>query len=247
MINLETIHAGLGNGEFFIEYLPIIDLQQELCVGAEALLRWQSPVGVILPDDFIPLIENTPLSGLITYWVIDQVAKELGDWLKVLPDVELHINVPPEILGRGGLEYAAQKSGLHAVKDKIGLEITERGVPDQLGLDALERASRQGVRIALDDVRIDPATTLILSHSNIRIFKIDKSILLETGDGPTPPWAKTLAILLKATDIEVVAEGVETSEQLALLKAAGVQRAQGYYFSQALRVNDFLEYYQRQA
>ncbi|MGE5320724.1 MAG: EAL domain-containing protein [Hyphomicrobiaceae bacterium] len=133
MIRPDKIQNGLDKGEFFIEYLPIIDLAQARCVGAEALVRWQRPTGVVLPDDFIPLIEHTPLSGLLTYWVIDQVALELGDWLKDQQDVELHINVPPEILGRGGLEYAAQKSGLQAVRDKIVLEITERGVPDQLG------------------------------------------------------------------------------------------------------------------
>lgn len=247
MINLETIHAGLDNGELFIEYLPIIELNHERCVGAEALVRWQRPSGVVLPDDFIPLIEHTPLSGLITYWVIDQVAIELGDWLKGQQGVEIHINVPPEILGRGGLEYAAEKSGLRAVRDKIVLEITERGVPDQLGLDALDQASRQGVRIALDDCKIDPASVLILSRGNVRIIKIDKSVLLNIGNQHAPPWVDTLSILLKTTDIEVVAEGVETVEQLALLRAAGVQRAQGYFFSPALRANAFLEYFRRHA
>lgn len=246
MINLEAMHAGLGQGEFFLEYLPIIDLDSARCVGAEALVRWQRPTGVMLPDDFIPLIENTPLSGLITYWVIDQVAKELGDWLRVQSGVEMHINVPPEILGRGGLEYAAQKSGLNDVKDKIVLEITERGVPDQMGLDALDYAARQGVRIALDDVRISPANVMILSRCNAQIIKVDKSVLQDVGSGHTPPWAEALAVLLKTTDIEVIVEGVETAAQLAVLKAAGVRRVQGYYFSPALRADLFLRYFKNQ-
>ncbi|MBT9611926.1 MAG: EAL domain-containing protein [Burkholderiales bacterium] len=247
MINLDTIRHGLEHSEFFLEYQPIIDLDQGRCVGAEALVRWQRPTGVLLPDDFIPLIEKTPLSGLVAYWVIDQVAKELGGWLQAQQGVEMHINVPPEILGRGGLEYAAQKSGLQDVKDKIVLEITERGVPDQIGLDALDYAARHGIRLALDDVRIDPASMLILSRSNVSIIKIDKSALQDIGDGGAPPWAETLAVLLKTTDIKVIAEGVETAEQLAVLKAAGVRRAQGFYFSPALRADLFLRYFERQA
>jgi len=247
MIRPDEIQAGLDKGEFFIEYLPIVELAQARCVGAEALVRWQRPTGVVLPDDFIPLIEHTPLAGLLTYWVIDQVALELADWLKAQPGVELHINVPPEILGRGGLEYAAQKSGLQAVRDKIVLEITERGLPDQLGLDALDQAARRGIRIALDDIRIDPASVLVLSRSNVRIIKIDKSVLQDIGDGRATSWVAALSALLKTTDLEVIAEGVETAEQLAVLRAAGVQRVQGHYFSPALRAEAFLTYFRHQA
>jgi len=244
MIDLDMIRAGLDKDEFFLEYLPIVSIEPERCIGAEALLRWQRPAGVMLPDDFIPLAENTPLSGLLTYWVIDRVAVEMGDWLRHHDGVEMHLNVPPEILGRGGLEYAAQKSGLHDVRHKIVLEITERGVPDQLGLHALEIAARQGVRIALDDVRIDPASVMVLSRSNVKIIKIDKSVLLETGmDGTMPRWAEALSVLLKTTDLEVIAEGVETAEQLALLRAAGVRRVQGHYFSHSLRADAFLHYF----
>jgi sensor c-di-GMP phosphodiesterase-like protein len=246
MIDLEMIHAGLDNGEFILEYLPIVSLDQERCVGAEALLRWQRPAGVVFPDAFIPLIENTPLSGLVTYWVIDQVAKELGDWLREQDGVELHINVPPEILGRGGLEYAAQKSGLSDVRHKIVLEITERGLPDNMGLLALDLAARQGVRIALDDVRIDPVSVMVLSRSNAQIIKIDKSVLLESEDGESMPrWAEALAVLLKTTDLEVIAEGVETAWQLDLLRSVGVRKVQGQYFSPSLRAEAFLHYFEQ--
>ena len=244
MIDLDMIRAGLDNDEFFLEYLPIVSIEPECCIGAEALLRWQRPAGVVFPDDFVPLIENTPLSGLITYWVMDRVAIEMGDWLRHQLGVEMHINVPPEILGRGGLEYATQKSGLSDVKHKIVLEITERGLPDQIGLHALDLAARQGVRIALDDVRIDPASVMVLSRCNTQIIKIDKSVLLDRGeDGAMPRWAEALAVLLKTTDLEVIAEGVETAEQLAMLRAAGVRRVQGHYFSPPLRAGAFLQYY----
>jgi sensor c-di-GMP phosphodiesterase-like protein len=186
------------------------------------------------------------LSGLITYWVIDRVAIEMGDWLRQQDGVEMHINVPPEILGRGGLEYAAQKSGLHDVRHKLVLEITERGVPDQLGLHALDHAARQGVRIALDDIRIDPPSVMVLSRSNVKIIKIDKSVLLDIGvGGVLPRWAEALSVLLRTTDLEVIAEGVETAEQLSLLRATGVRRVQGHYFSPSLRAEAFLHYFRQ--
>jgi sensor c-di-GMP phosphodiesterase-like protein len=243
MIDLDMIRAGLDKDEFFLEYLPILSIDPDCCIGAEALLRWQRPAGVVYPDDFVPLIENTPLSGLITYWVIDRVAIEMGDWLRNQDGVEMHINVPPEILGRGGLEYAVQKSGLSDVRHKVVLEITERGVPDQMGLHALDFSARQGVRIALDDVRIDPANVMVLARCNAQIIKIDKSVLLDTGaGGAMPRWAEALSVLLKTTDIEVIAEGVETAEQLSTLRAAGVRKVQGHYFSPPLRVDAFLDY-----
>jgi sensor c-di-GMP phosphodiesterase-like protein len=246
MIDLDMIRAGLDKDEFFLEYLPILSTEPERCVGAEALVRWQRPDGVTFPDDFVPLAENTPLSGLLTYWVIDRVALEMGDWLRKQDGVEMHINVPPEILGRGGLEYAAQKSGLHDVRHKIVLEITERGVPDQLGLHAIDLAARQGVRVALDDVRIDPASVMVLSRCNAQIIKIDKSVLLDNGvSGTLPRWAEALSVLLKTTDLEVIAEGVETAEQLAMLRAAGVRRMQGHYFSAPLRADAFLHYFRQ--
>jgi sensor c-di-GMP phosphodiesterase-like protein len=248
MIDLDQIRAGLDRDEFFLEYLPILDIDPERCVGAEALLRWQRAERVEHPDDFVPLVENTPLSGLLTYWVIDRVALEMGDWLRQQDGVEIHINVPPEILGRGGLEYAAQKSGLHDVRHKIVLEITERGLPDQIGLNALDYAARQGVRIALDDVRIDPASVMVLARSNAQIIKIDKSVLLDNGvAGTLPRWAEALSVLLRTTDLEVIAEGVETAEQLALLRSAGIRRVQGHYFSESLPAAEFLNYYRRHA
>jgi sensor c-di-GMP phosphodiesterase-like protein len=231
MIDLEMIREGLDRNEFFLEYLPIVSLEPERCVGAEALLRWQRPTGVVFPDDFVRLVENTPLSGLLTYWVIDRVAAEMGDWLRKHDGVEMHINVPPEILGRGGLEYAAQKSGLYDVRHKLVLEITERGVPDHLGLHAIDLAARQGVRVALDDVRIDPASVMVLSRCNAQIIKIDKSVLLDNGvEGAMPRWAGALSVLLKTTDLEVIAEGVETAEQLAMLKSCGSTASPGPLF-----------------
>src|SRR5881394_3003390 len=102
-LDLAAVRTGLEAGEFYLEYLPIVALATGRCVGCEALARWRRPAGVVMPDDFIPLVEGTPLSGLLTYWVIETVARELGDFMRSQDDIVVGINVPPELLGRGGL------------------------------------------------------------------------------------------------------------------------------------------------
>src|SRR5262245_7909205 len=102
MITLDDVRAGMERGELFVEYMPIVTLKDQRCVGAEALVRWWRAGAMLHPREFIPVIENTPVSGTLTYWVIDTVASELGGWLGENPEAQVSINVPPEILGRGG-------------------------------------------------------------------------------------------------------------------------------------------------
>ena len=174
MIDQAAIREGLSRDEFFLEYLPTISLTDGKCVGAEALIRWRRPEGIVSPGDFIPIAENTPLSGLLTYWVLDTVAAELGDWLRANPDVRLAINVPPEILGRGGLGYVANKSGLAQQATQIILEVTERGLPDLLGVEAINQANNMGTRVALDDVTFAGAANLaVLARANFSSIKLD--------------------------------------------------------------------------
>src|SRR5262245_4087783 len=123
MITIDTIREGLQHREFFLEYMPTISLADGRCVGAEALSRWRRPAGVVPPAEFIPVIEGTHLSGLLTYWVIETVATELGAWLQDHEETHIGINVPPEVLGRGGLEYAATKAGLAELRRQLIMEV----------------------------------------------------------------------------------------------------------------------------
>ena len=232
MISADAIHDGLVQGEFFLEYLPTVSLADGRCTGAEALARWRRSSGVVQPDDFIPIIEGTHLSGMLTYWVFETVAKELGDWLRVHKELDISINVPPEILGRGGLEYAAAKTGLSEIRNQIILEVTERGIPDNLGVAALEAASRSGVRIALDDVTLSGTNLAILSRCTFDMIKTDRSLVDQiTPECPSPAWLSGLSALLHSARVAVIAEGVQTEAQADALRAAGISMAQGFYFS----------------
>jgi sensor c-di-GMP phosphodiesterase-like protein len=244
-ISLAAIRTALEAGEFFVVYQPIVSLVDGSCFGGEALIRWRRADAVTIePGGFIPLTDHTPLSGAITYWVIDTVAAQLGDWLKGNEGAHISINVPPEILGRGGLEYAATKSGLRARTTQLIIEITEHGIPDQLGLDALNSIPDTGAQVALDDTTLSGANLALLTRCPFSFVKIDRTLVAELAFGkPRPSWLDGLTALSQATALKVIAEGVETPFQLDALREAGVELAQGYYFSAPRDVNGFKRYY----
>lgn len=241
-----AILSALRAGEFRLHYLPTVRLDDGRCVGAEALIRWRRDGAWVPPMDFVPDTERTPLAGLITYWVIDTVAAELKDWLRAHPAAHVSINVPPDVLGRGGLEYASAKSGLSEVRGQVVIEVTERGVPDEQGLLALDHMAREGVRVALDDVRLNGTNLALLSRCHFELIKLDRQLVQELRAGaPEPQWLPGLRALLVATRLEVVAEGVEQEAQRELLAQAGVRLGQGHLFSDALPAAQFLSWYGR--
>jgi sensor c-di-GMP phosphodiesterase-like protein len=243
-MDLNTITSAFGAREFFLVYQPIVSLRDGLCFGAEALIRWRRENAVLDAAEFIPLTDRTPLSGVLTYWVIDTVAAEFGDWLAGNGAAHISINVPPEILGRGGLEYAATKSGLRTHAKQLILEVTERGIPDQLGLDALNSIPGTGAQVALDDTTLSGANLALLTRCNFDFIKIDQQLVAElAADKPPAPWLEGLAALLQTTSLQIIAEGVETAWQAETLRAAGVQLAQGHYFSRPRSASDFKRYY----
>ena len=232
MIDYASLQLAIAQGEFFLEYLPTISLDDGRCIGAEELIRWRRPTGLIPPSEFIPLIENTPLSGLLTYWVMETVAGELGNWIRANPDVHIGINIPPEILGRGGLAHVAMKSGLANVLSQIVLEITERGVPDQLGIDAI---SQSPAKVALDDVTlVGGASLAVLIRSTFHSIKLDKSLIDQiVPEHPAPEWLTAIGPLLASAPLLVIAEGVETEQQAAVPSRREHPRGAGFLFRAA--------------
>jgi len=243
-LDLAAVQAAFAARELFLAYQPIVALSDESCVGAESLIRWRHDGWTVEAAEFMPLTDRTPLSGVLTYWVIDTIANELGDWLGSHSRAHIGINIPPEILGRGGIEYAAVKSGLRDYAKQLILEITERGIPDELGLEALNRIPETGARVALDDMTLSGANLALLARCHFDLVKIDRALVAElAADRPEPEWLDGLTALLRTTALEIVAEGVETEYQARTLHVAGVQLAQGHYFSEALSADDFKRFY----
>jgi sensor c-di-GMP phosphodiesterase-like protein len=242
-VNLAAVQAAFAAGELFLAYQPIVVLRDGSCAGAEALIRWRRNGSVLDAAEFMPLTDRTPLSGVLTYWVIDTIASELGGWLSEHPSLHIGINIPPEILGRGGIEYAAMKSGLREHAKQLIFEITERGIPDELGLEALNRITETGARAALDDVTLSGANLALLTRCRFDLIKVDQTLVAQLGaELPAPSWLDGLSTLLRSTPLQVIAEGVENAYQADVLRAAGVQLAQGHWFAEALPVDRFKRY-----
>ena len=179
---------------------------------------------------------------MLTYWVLETVSKELGDWFLDHSDVSIDVNVPPEILGRGGLEYAAIKTGVSGLRNQITLEVTERGIPDNVGMTGLEAASKSGVRIALDDVTLSSTHLVILSRCTLDLIKLDKSLTDNRVRSRLAPVAQRL-VGLAAINARRSHRRIETEIQARALQAAGVSMAQGYYFSQPISAEKLKAYY----
>lgn len=245
MKTIDQIRSGFENSEFFLEYMPIMSLLSNKCVGAEALLRWRHFDELVQPLEIIPAIKNTPLIGLITYWMIEQVGKEMGDLLHSDEKIHIGINAPPELIGRGGIAYAIDKAGLLDVAHKITLEITERGLLDQTALDAIN-AKGLNCKIAVDDFGTGHANLLQLSKIEADIIKIDKAFIEQmTTDRWVSRMISGLSAFARVLGTELIAEGVESKTQVELLRSLGVSMGQGMYFSKPINAEAFLHFYEK--
>ncbi len=246
MYSLSEITDGFKKGEFFLEYLPTIRLPDERCIGGEALIRWRRKGQVIPPMEFMPAAEGTVLSGIITYWVVDQTIKELGEWLKRTNDVHIAINIPAEVWGRGGVLYAIHTSILHEVSEKIVLEVSERGYLDKIGIETIRERHFSDVKIALDDVQANQFRLMALAPLAFDFIKIDKSFSdrMRSGDWPSLEDDRTLKTVVEYGH-RVIIEGVETKEQVNILRAAGECLVQGWYYSKSISADEFMSFHRR--
>jgi sensor c-di-GMP phosphodiesterase-like protein len=244
MFSLEEIREGFYKQEFFLEYMPTIRLADNRCVGAEALMRWRHVDRIVPPMEFFPVVEKTPYLAALTYRSVELMGRDLGAWLHEQDDIHIAINVPPEVMGRGGLRFAAGTVGIYDIPGKIMLEVSERGIPDQLSVEVMNAVRSIGVQIALDDVNTNDTNLLMLMHVHADVIKFEKSF---ADQMLREDWSNRkiegIAALIRTGNFEVIVEGVTTAEQVKILKDSGVHMAQGWYFSLPLSAPDFISYY----
>jgi diguanylate cyclase (GGDEF)-like protein len=239
--------AGALDGEQLeLHYQPIVDICSQQIVGFEALLRWRHPErGLVSPLEFIPLAEETGLIVPIGRWVLQEATRQAAEWQNRSPlgRLRMSVNVSvrqfqhPDLVG--DVAEALQRSGLDATL--LTLEITE-----SLFAQDIEETTRkigllkgQGIRLALDDFGTGYSSLSYLRRFPIDTLKIDKSFI----DGVTTS-AEGHAVVAAITQLgetlhlEVVAEGLETAEQVETLRALGCPLGQGYHFSRPLVPGD---------
>jgi diguanylate cyclase (GGDEF)-like protein/PAS domain S-box-containing protein len=242
------LRQALPNAEFVVHYQPQMDLASGHVFSVEALVRWTQPDGTLLPPDaFIRIAEETGIIVPLGEWVLREAARQVALLRRSCrPDLRLAVNLSPRQLRRPGLPEVVkailQESGLPA--HALEMEITEGIllVQSQENMTTLLELSGMGVGLALDDFGTRYSSLAYLQRFPIRAIKIDRSFVRNIGEDESQTAIVTAIIAMaRSLRLAVVAEGVETAEQAAFLKANGCEAAQGFYFGAAVPVQALAE------
>jgi len=235
-----SLARAIRDRELVLGYQPKVDLRTGRVVGAEALVRWQHPVeGTISPDVFIPVAEETGLIVPLGDWVIDEACATLRTLGALgLTDFVIAVNLSArQLRQRRFVDRLADTLARHGVAPhRLELEVTESQLMDhpEEALDALEQLKLLGVRLSIDDFGTGYSSLSHLQKFPVDCIKIDRSFLgaaMHDGDAVITRAIIALGHNLK---LQVIAEGVETREQLTFLRDHGCDQMQGWYFSPAL-------------
>ncbi|KAF6696686.1 EAL domain-containing protein [Pseudomonas sp. EKM23D] len=245
--NLESaIRHALERDEFVLHYQPKLDLRSGRIVGAEALIRWFQPrSGWVSPADFIPVAEDSGLIVPLTQWVLRQACEQAQAWRSMgLPPLCMSVNVSPiDFRQRDFVDNLAailKQSGLPPAR--LELEITESVLMQNVDetVDILQKIKAMGVRLALDDFGTGYSSLSYLRRFPIDVLKIDQSFV--RGLNVNSQDAQLISAIIgmgKSLELNIIAEGVETVEQLNFLKTQQCEEGQGFLFSKAVPPKDF--------
>lgn len=248
-VTLEArLRQAVEQQELCIHYQPQIDMVSGRIIGAEALVRWQDPnVGLIFPDDFMPIAETCNLFVTIAEWVLLETCKQGQQWLNAgFPTLTLAVNVSQQQFCRTDINKLVTtvlaKTGFLA--KQLELEITEASLmanQDQ-ALSILNKLHQQGVQLAIDDFGTGYSSFIAFKHFPLLTLKIDKTFIADIP-ASTSSMTMTTTMIDMAHNLgfKVLAKGVETPEQLAFLKQQACDRYQGYLYSPALTEKAFVE------
>jgi diguanylate cyclase (GGDEF)-like protein len=238
------LRTALIEGEFELHYQPLVSVATRRTIGYEALIRWRHPErGMIMPDTFIPLAEETGLIVPLGEWVIRHGCEQLARWPEHL---HLAVNLSPAQLRGSGLITTVMQAIHHSGIDpsRLELEITENVLlhDDQMHASLLHGLRGLGVRVALDDFGTGYSSVNYLRAFPFDKIKIDRCFLKGLGESnETLPIVRAVIALAHAMGMVTTAEGVENEAQLAVLTAEGCDQAQGYLFSAALPADQFTD------
>jgi diguanylate cyclase (GGDEF)-like protein len=237
------LREALEKDEFFLAYQPTIDLSDLSPTGLEALIRWKHPTrGVVQPDDFIPLLEETGLIVDVGKWVLEEACRQGAAWRETGYPIGMAVNVSGRQLDTdqliGDIEGALAESGLDP--GALTIEITETTLMRNAEETArrLTQIKALGVRIAIDDFGTGYSSLAHLQRFPVDALKIDRSFvsqLQHNQEGET--LIHTLVQLGKALSIETFAEGIEDQEELSLLQDEDCDKGQGFLFARPLDVD----------
>jgi len=244
-----SLREALLRNEFHLVYQPQINLTDRRVVGVEALLRWHHPErGLVPPDLFIPLAEQSGAIIAIGEWVLDQACRQLRDWQQAgRPDLRMSVNLSTVQLHHPDLSAMVTRvlQRYALPRNSLELEVTETGLMEDIQAAArhLNELKRTGVQIALDDFGTGYSSLSYLRGLPLDKIKIDKSF---TGDLLVDHDDRNIVRIIiqlgRNLNMQVIAEGVESAEQEAYLSAEGCHEGQGYFYSRPLTAAALLEW-----
>jgi diguanylate cyclase (GGDEF)-like protein/PAS domain S-box-containing protein len=239
-LRMETdLRRALERQEFALVYQPIVALGDGRLTGFEALIRWQHPeLGFVSPVKFIPVAEETGLIVEIGQWVLEEACRRMREWVGEWPSdepLQMSVNLSsrqfarPDFIGQVRNALAAAKLDARYLK----LEITESVVMENIETaTSLFREIRAlGIDLSIDDFGTGYSSLSYLHRFPINTMKVDRSFVMQMHQRENAEIVRTIVMLADTLRMDVVAEGVETCEQLRQLKALGCAYGQGYYFS----------------
>ena len=245
------LHKALENNEFTLHYQPKIDLSSNNITGVESLIRWENPVlGMIRPDQFIPIAEETGMIIPIGEWVLGEACKQLCSWQEQgLGDLTVAVNLSirqffnPNLIP--SIQKVIEQTGIDP--SLLELEITESmTMKVEVAREILNELKTIGVKISIDDFGTGYSSFNYLKYFPIDYIKIDKSFINDiTHDVQSENIVQVFFMLAKSIGFKVVAEGVETKEQLEMLRMMNCHEVQGYFFSKPLPKDDFKAFSQQ--
>jgi len=246
-----SLRRAVERQEFQLHYQPKADLQTGEVTGVEALLRWHRPGhGMVPPDRFIGVLEDTGMILPVGAWVIRAACEQLGQWDKMgLPPLRLAVNLSARQFRHSYLASLIEDSlRENAINPRrLEIELTESLLMEDTEATRamLESFARLGVRLAIDDFGTGHSSLSYLKRFNIDTLKIDRSFVRSLPDDAEDVAIATAVIALgRSMEMNVVAEGVETDAQADLLRRLGCDEMQGYLLGRPMAAADFLAWYQ---
>ena len=242
-----SLRRALDRNEFMLYYQPRVSLESGRVIGAEALLRWRHPeMGLVPPSEFIPILDETGMIIPVGDWALREACRQNREWQdRGLPPIRVAVNLSVRQFMQKDLAdtivRALEAANLSA--EHLEVEITEDLFLEhnQTNIITLARLKNMGIHISIDDFGTGYSSLSYLKRLPIDTLKIDQSFVRDIGDPDNKAIASAIIAMASSLRLNVLAEGVETDEQLAFLRAQGCNEIQGFSFSHPLPADEFAQ------